>query len=548
MSYLALYRKYRPKSFDDFVGQDEIAKIIKTEILNDKVSHAYLFSGPRGTGKTSTAKIIARMINCHNLNTDGIPCGKCESCINFNNNSDIVEIDAASNNGVDEIRELRDKVNLVPTCGRYKIYIIDEVHMLTTQAFNALLKTLEEPPAHVIFILATTEFHKIPITVVSRCQKFQFLKFSIDEIVSKLQYIASNENINVSNDVLYEISRLADGGLRDAINMLDQLSSFKNEELTINDVYKLNGVVSYDEYRNLMTYIHDGDLLSIINFLEEIDRNGKSLDRFTQDFILFLKDLLIYKNTNVLFSNITEKNECIKFLANIYQENIVYDLIILMNDISIRIKNSSFSKIMLIVEFIKFSNRINFENNVLVNEDKAVNNMKNEVEIINKETNKNDIITITDKQKKIRINNTFATASKKYKNEFLAKWSIVMDKVANDLDYVSIAGMMNDIEVLVVGEKNVMFLAKYDSLLERLFLNISLIEKLLFSVFNVSYKAVFLLKDEWEYEKKNYVLDLQNSKQYVYIEEDEKMLNISNNNGDIEKLVSIFGNDIVKYK
>lgn len=548
MSYLALYRKYRPKSFDDFVGQDEIAKIIKTEILNDKVSHAYLFSGPRGTGKTSTAKIIARMINCHNLNTDGIPCGKCESCINFNNNSDIVEIDAASNNGVDEIRELRDKVNLVPTCGRYKIYIIDEVHMLTTQAFNALLKTLEEPPAHVIFILATTEFHKIPITVVSRCQKFQFLKFSIDEIVSKLQYIASNENINVSNDVLYEISRLADGGLRDAINMLDQLSSFKNEELTINDVYKLNGVVSYDEYRNLMTYIHDGDLLSIINFLEEIDRNGKSLDRFTQDFILFLKDLLIYKNTNVLFSNITEKNECIKFLANIYQENIVYDLIILMNDISIRIKNSSFSKIMLIVEFIKFSNRINFENNVLVNEDKAVNNMKNEVKIINKETKKNDSITITDKQKKIRINNTFATASKKYKNEFLAKWSIVMDKVANDLDYVSIAGMMNDIEVLVVGEKNVMFLAKYDSLLERLFLNISLIEKLLFSVFNVSYKVVFLLKDEWEYEKKNYVLDLQNSKQYVYIEEDEKMLNISNNNGDIEKLVSIFGNDIVKYK
>ena len=238
MSYLALYRKYRPKSFEDFVGQDEIAKIIKNEILNDKISHAYLFSGPRGTGKTSTAKIIARMINCHNLATDGIPCGKCESCINFNNNSDIVEIDAASNNGVDEIRELRDKVNLVPTSGKYKIYIIDEVHMLTTQAFNALLKTLEEPPAHVIFILATTEFHKIPITVVSRCQKFQFLKFSIEEIISKLQYIVDNENINVSNDVLYEIARLSDGGLRDAINMLDQLSSFSDGELTINVVYK----------------------------------------------------------------------------------------------------------------------------------------------------------------------------------------------------------------------------------------------------------------------------------------------------------------------
>ena len=163
MSYLALYRKYRPISFDDFVGQVETSSIIKNEILNDKISHAYLFSGPRGTGKTSTAKIIARMINCSNLSEEGIPCGKCDSCLNFNSNSDVVEIDAASNNGVDEIRELRDKVNLVPTFGKYKIYIIDEVHMLTTQAFNALLKTLEEPPAHVIFILATTEFHKIPV-------------------------------------------------------------------------------------------------------------------------------------------------------------------------------------------------------------------------------------------------------------------------------------------------------------------------------------------------------------------------------------------------
>ena len=190
MSYLALYRKYRPSSFDDLVGQHEIATIIKNEILNDRISHAYLFSGPRGTGKTSTAKIIAKMINCHNLGIDGIPCGKCESCLNVNNN-DVVEIDAASNNGVDEIRELRDKVNLVPTYGKYKVYIIDEVHMLTTQAFNALLKTLEEPPKHAVFILATTEFYKIPATVVSRCQKFQFLKFNIDDIVDRLKKYVS---------------------------------------------------------------------------------------------------------------------------------------------------------------------------------------------------------------------------------------------------------------------------------------------------------------------------------------------------------------------
>ena len=186
MDYKVLYRKYRPSTFDDLVGQNDVSNIIKNEILNNKLSHAYLFSGPRGTGKTSTAKIIAKMINCFNLSKDGIPCGKCDSCIRFYNNNDVVEIDAASNNGVDEIRELIDKVNLVPTVGKYKIYIIDEVHMLTTQAFNALLKTLEEPPSHAIFILATTEFYKIPATVVSRCQKFQFLKFTNKEIVERL--------------------------------------------------------------------------------------------------------------------------------------------------------------------------------------------------------------------------------------------------------------------------------------------------------------------------------------------------------------------------
>ena len=195
MSYLALYRKYRPNNFDDLVGQTEVASIIKNEILNNKISHAYLFSGPRGTGKTSTAKIIAKMINCSNLSEDGVPCGTCASCLNFNSNTDIVEIDAASNNGVDEIRDLRDKVNLVPTFGKFKIYIIDEVHMLTNQAFNALLKTLEEPPLHVIFILATTEFYKIPVTVTSRCQKFQFLKFFNTDIVERFINICYHINI-----------------------------------------------------------------------------------------------------------------------------------------------------------------------------------------------------------------------------------------------------------------------------------------------------------------------------------------------------------------
>ena len=241
MSYLALYRKYRPHNFEDMVDQNEVIEVIKREIINNKVSHAYLFAGPRGTGKTTTAKIMARMVNCENLGSDGMPCGVCESCKNFDSSSDIVEIDAASNNGVDEIRELRDKVNLVPSGNKYKVYIIDEVHMLTTQAFNALLKTLEEPPSHVIFILATTEFFKIPVTVVSRCQKFQFTRVSNDAIVSRLKTIAKLENIDVDDDSLFEIARLSDGGMRDAINMLDQLSSFGDGKIVLNDIYKLSG-------------------------------------------------------------------------------------------------------------------------------------------------------------------------------------------------------------------------------------------------------------------------------------------------------------------
>ena len=567
MGYLALYRKYRPRSFDDFVGQSEVASIIKNEILNNKISHAYLFSGPRGTGKTSTAKIIARMINCDKLDEFGNPCGECINCRNFNSNSDIVEIDAASNNGVDEIRELRDKVNLVPTLGKYKIYIIDEVHMLTTQAFNALLKTLEEPPSHVIFILATTEFHKIPVTVVSRCQKFQFLKFSIDDIVLKLKQIANSECILVSDDVLYEIARLADGGLRDAINMLDQLSSFKKDNLDVQDVYKLNGVISYEEFKNLLCYINENDFVSLNDFFENLDKTGKSFERFIEDLISFLKDILIYQNTNLLSSNVQEKSESIKFLVDIYSSEDIYKFIILLNDISIKIKNSSFAKILLITEFMKFSNSLrnfNFE----ISDDRVIESVdsKNRKQVINHEikrdsndfqqknnmlfTTKNNAndFEITDKIKKIRINNTFATASKNLKENFMNRWNLVLEKLSNSSEYVSIAGMMTDVEVLVVGEKNVIFLAQYDSLLERLFSQINLIEKLLLDVFDVSYKVIFLLKDEWEFERDKYISNLKSSNQYTYIEEDENKVFSSDTDEDIEKIVSILGADVIKYQ
>ena len=560
--YLALYRKYRPNNFNDLVGQSGVSTIIKNEILNNKISHAYLFSGPRGTGKTSTAKIIAKMINCSNLGADGTPCEKCESCLNFNSSSDIVEIDAASNNGVDEIRDLRDKVNLVPTIGKYKIYIIDEVHMLTVQAFNALLKTLEEPPAHVVFILATTEFYKIPATVVSRCQKFQFLKFSDDEIVSRLSNISSLENIDVSKDILYEIARLADGGLRDAINMLDQLSSFGNGKINIDDLYKLNGVVSYVEISNLLKFVKNNNIVDIASFINEIDRSGKNIDRFINDLLIFLKDVLLYKNEfNLSDLGIKDKQEKIIEISKIFDLDEISNMIFSLNDLNNKLKKSVFSTVLLTVYFVKLSNDLNNNNLKIGNRVDNLTDM--DVNNSAKETNnnfsipKNNIVSsitkFSDKLKKIRISNSFATASKLNKDEFVKKWDTINQSSILD-DFSSIAGIIDDVDVLVVGDNNVIFLTKYDSLLERIYNYVDDFERLLYLFFNKKYKIVFLANDEWIYEKNNYIKNIKSGKKYIYINEDENGDdNIDVNkkvetNDDIDKIVSILGEDIISYK
>ena len=569
MGYLALYRKYRPHNFSDLVGQVQISNIIKNEILNDRISHAYLFSGPRGTGKTSTAKIIAKMINCNNLSKDGIPCGKCNSCINFESSSDIVEIDAASNNGVDEIRELRDKVNLVPTFGRYKVYIIDEVHMLTTQAFNALLKTLEEPPSHIVFILATTEFYKIPITVVSRCQKFQFIKFSTEDIIDRLRFIASNESIKVNDDVLYEIARLSDGGMRDAINMLDQLSSFNDCELSVSDVYKLNGVVSYNDFSILLEHFIKKDISFIIDFVDNLDRNGQNFERFLGDFISFLKDLLIFKNTEDVKIGISDNELVLKKVSCLFNDECIYQMVISFNDLIVRLKSSSFSKILLITEFIKFVNELDdvnisnsginnviesSSNTHLINSSKSFN-------ILDKDAIDNSLITskksvkLSENDRKIRINNSFATASKDAKEKFMAIWYSMLENSSDDVDFISVVGLLNDVDVMVVGSNYVIFVAKYDSLLERLFDSIAKIEQVLFEVYNIKYKVVFLAKDEWNYEREKFISALKSGKKYQFImdsfSDDFSQSQINDDilvDDEVKKITSILGNDVISYE
>ena len=266
MNYKVLYRKYRPSTFNDVVGQNRTIELLKDSIINNKISHAYIFTGPRGTGKTSTAKIFAKAINCLDP-VDGEPCNKCENCLNFGQSSDIYEIDAASNNGVDQVREIIDNIKLTPANFKYKVYIIDEVHMLSTSAFNALLLTLEEPPSHVVFILATTDIEDVPITVLSRCQRLDFQKISNKDIVDNMRKIAKEETIDIDDDALTEIADFADGGMRDALSILDQLSKNK-VKITQEVVLDSLGLISNKEINDVIDAIGNNDVDKVLSFIE----------------------------------------------------------------------------------------------------------------------------------------------------------------------------------------------------------------------------------------------------------------------------------------
>ena len=308
MAYQALYRKYRPTNFDEVVGQTHIIQTLKNAIVQNRIAHAYLFCGPRGTGKTSIAKIFAKTLNC--TNSQDSPCGVCENCKMAANGShpDIIEIDAASNNGVDEVRNLIDKVKYDPMQGKYKIYIIDEVHMMTSGAFNALLKTIEEPPAHVIFIFATTEPNKVLPTIISRCQRFDFNKVSMHDIKYRLSVVCKNEGIEIDENGLTLIAQLADGGMRDALSILDQCVAYCSSHIDVNDIRKIYGVVTSEDIGKLFYSVYKKDVDSFVKDIQKYSDMGMDIKRLTADFIHMLKDSLIldYSENSTLVSDMNK--------------------------------------------------------------------------------------------------------------------------------------------------------------------------------------------------------------------------------------------------
>ncbi len=357
MAYTALYRRWRPNTFEDVVGQEHISKTLKNQIKSSGIAHAYLFCGTRGTGKTSTAKIFSKAINCLNpINYN--PCNQCEVCVGIQNESimDVIEIDAASNNGVDNIRELRENVKYPPTRGKYKVYIIDEVHMLSTGAFNALLKTLEEPPEYVIFILATTESHKIPATILSRCQRFDFKRVSEINIVKRLEYICNESNYSVETKALQLIARNSDGALRDALSILDQCIAFSNEKITYDDVVNILGTVTDEVLFQLTDYIVERNSKKAMDLIENLVKSGKDIHQFINDFIGHYRNLLMAKVTTGQEGIINLSSESIERLfeqSNKMKVNHIMRAIHALSETEVEAKWSTQPRVLLEITIIK---------------------------------------------------------------------------------------------------------------------------------------------------------------------------------------------------
>ncbi|EOD00364.1 DNA polymerase III subunit gamma/tau [Caldisalinibacter kiritimatiensis] len=410
MGYQAIYRKFRPKTFQDVLGQEHVTTTLKNQILSDNIAHAYLFSGTRGTGKTSTAKIFARAVNCLN-NNDGNPCNECEVCRGILDETimDVVEMDAASNNSVDDIRELREKVKYLPSKGKYKVYIIDEVHMLSKGAFNALLKTLEEPPKHLLFILATTEPQRIPATILSRCQRFDFKRITTKDIVKNMKGICSELGIEAEDKALHLIARNSDGAMRDALSILDQCVSFTDDNITYEYVLSILGTVNNDLLFEISDGIIDKDLNKVLGFVDEMVQKGKDIHQFIKDLILHFRNLMIAKSTDNFYHVLDTSEEVIHKLKEqakkVELESIIRYLNVL-SEAEVQSKWSSQPRIILEISMVKLlspstDSTLEGLSQRVKEIEKLISQGRINIQKQNIDNNKNNYITIEKEKKQV---------------------------------------------------------------------------------------------------------------------------------------------------
>ena len=515
--YKVLYRKYRPITFDEIVGQKFSVEMLKNAVSSDKISHAYIFTGPRGTGKTSTAKIFAKTINCENLK-DGIPCGECNSCKNINNNADIIEIDAASNNGVDEIRELINNVKIAPSFSKYKVYIIDEVHMLSQSAFNALLLTLEEPPSHIVFILATTNIENVPITILSRCQRYDFKKLSDDELINHLKKIAAKENISISEDAIREIAYLSEGGCRDALSILNQLST-SNNNIELETVLNNYGSVSLIQIKNIVKYYIADDYDKLKELFDNISKSSI-------DYKTFLKKLIDQLFIEALNAKVSHNDN--KYL-NIRET--IFELNDLINKININI--DPFVLIFLVlVKNVEIPNdslkekaqqddvsqeTINSPKNII--EEKELEVQEKNIEIENENIDlveTDEYYNYLQQLKEVRLNNCFAEADKSLLLDSKERW-LNFNNSLNLTD--SIKSIVIDSEVVLASSKLNIVIDTQESIVDMFNKELINIEKKYFEITNVKMHFISLSSKDWEKSKKEYIKKIK--EKYVYQVMDE---------------------------
>lgn len=544
MSYKVLYRKYRPNDFENVVGQDYIVEMLKNAISTKKHAHAYIFTGPRGTGKTSSAKIFAKALNCENP-VDGNPCNECSSCLAFKDSPDIIEIDAASNNGVDEIRELINNVKLVPSNFKYKVYIIDEVHMLTASAFNALLLTLEEPPSHVVFILATTDIQDVPITILSRCQRFDFKPVNRNAIVSRLKYVCNEESIRITDDALEEIALISAGGMRDALGMLDQLSN-DDSEITLDMVSDYFGSVSVKKIDELLTAIEENNVENLLKVLEIIKESGTNYSVFIEKLIVELRKCAIgiksgkYKHDmcfDDIYGMIFDLNEC---LCNI---NINIDPYVLIEIVLLKYIHSGnnlnvFNNNKIEDKNIKTENKNHLGNNE--NADILAKNIKSNSN--NQVIHKSNTPTIN---LNIRINNCFVDASKTMKESISKSWVEFMNYLmGKDRSLIS---LLADTVVLTASNSYALIQSKISSTNELINNSIGDLEKYYNDFSGNKLRFAAINEDLWAKETEKYRFNLKNKIKYSYIEEVDSSIEsneevIVENNDDIETVAKdVFG-------